>query len=88
MKWYITGGRTEHGVRDDGNVEPLVSYGKDRVEALAHSGITVWSEDEYAEMKALLSRPEKVCGKCGGTGEVCFSSTNYGPCPECVGRER
>lgn len=25
----------------------------------------------------------KECGRCGGTGEVCFSSTSYGPCPEC-----
>ena len=24
-----------------------------------------------------------VCGKCDGTGEICFSSTSYGPCPEC-----
>jgi hypothetical protein len=23
------------------------------------------------------------CGRCGGTGEVCYSSTNYGPCREC-----
>ncbi len=29
---------------------------------------------------------KEVCGKCGGTGEVCYSSTNYGPCPECVER--
>ena len=55
MKWYITGGRTETGFRDDHVVEPLVSYGKDRVEAIANSGITVWSEDEYAEMKTLLA---------------------------------
>jgi hypothetical protein len=27
------------------------------------------------------------CGKCGGTGEICFSSTSYGPCPECSGKQ-
>lgn len=41
----------------------------------------------HAESDSVLpSEPE--CGHCGGTGEVCYSSTSYGPCPECstVGR--
>lgn len=25
------------------------------------------------------------CGRCGGTGEVCYSSTNYGRCNDCAG---
>ena len=24
------------------------------------------------------------CGKCGDTGEICYSTTSYGPCPECL----
>jgi hypothetical protein len=26
---------------------------------------------------------ESRCGLCGDTGEICYSSTSYGPCPEC-----
>lgn len=39
-----------------------------------------------AEPKFPAHTCEPVCGKCGGTGEVCYSSTSYGPCPECVER--
>jgi hypothetical protein len=28
-------------------------------------------------------RSSEECGNCGGTGEICFSSTSYGPCPSC-----
>jgi len=27
------------------------------------------------------------CDYCGGTGEICCSSTHYEPCPECVARK-
>jgi hypothetical protein len=53
QKWYITGGRTESGIRDDCHVEPLVSYGADRVEAILNSGITVWSEEEWKRIEPL-----------------------------------
>lgn len=29
---------------------------------------------------------EFECPRCNGTGEVCYSSTNYGPCVECSSR--
>jgi hypothetical protein len=33
----------------------------------------------------LFEEPEQVCGTCNGTGEVCYSSTSYGPCFACGG---
>jgi len=55
-KFYVTGGHTEDGVRDDTNVPPLVCYGEDRLDALSRSGITVWTEQEYAAALAALER--------------------------------
>lgn len=43
-KWYITGGR--RATQSDCDVEPIVCYGYDRLDAVANSGITVWSEEE------------------------------------------
>ena len=67
MKWYITGGRTETGYRDDRRVPPLVSYGVDRLEAVANAGITVWSEEEYREvervMAEVIAQPSPVIDK-------------------------
>jgi len=54
MKWYITGGYTGIGLRNDRTIPPLIAFGKDRVEALVQSGITVWSDDEYHAMLARL----------------------------------
>jgi hypothetical protein len=34
-----------------------------------------------------LELPVAECGRCGGTGEVCYSSTSYGPCPACCTRK-
>lgn len=49
QKFYVTGGHTEdeRGYRDDCKVPPLVCFGKDRIDALSRSGITVWTEAEY-----------------------------------------
>lgn len=42
------------------------------------------TDDCQPYMKSLaILRQHKDCGRCGGTGEVCYSSTSYGPCPEC-----
>ena len=30
-----------------------------------------------------LELPVAECSRCGGTGEVCYSSTSYGACPDC-----
>lgn len=45
MKWYITGGH--RATQTDCDVEPIISEGKDRIEAIANSGITVWSEEDW-----------------------------------------
>lgn len=52
--------------------------------------VRLWDVDKEGEFLGFvydgplikLNSPEE-CGKCGGTGEICFSSTSYGPCPEC-----
>lgn len=48
-KWFITGGHTEHGYRNDRETAPLVCYGHDSLDALANSGITMWKEAEYLD---------------------------------------
>lgn len=55
-KFYVTGGRTENSHRDDRVTEPLVCYGKDRLDALTRSGITVWEAEEYE--KVMADHPE------------------------------
>ena len=52
--------------------------------------IRMWDVDAAGEFLGFwydgdvirIPSPEE-CGRCGGTGEVCYSSTNYGPCTEC-----
>ncbi len=53
-KWYITGGH--RATQSDWDVEPIECYGKDRLDAVAHSGITVWSEDEWREAKDAMNK--------------------------------
>ena len=40
--------------------EPIISYGVDRIDALANSGVTVWTENEW---KALEKRGDKLMPK-------------------------
>ena len=51
QKWYITGGYTENGRRDDCAVPPLVSHGANILEAVKNSGITVWTAEEYESIR-------------------------------------
>ncbi len=51
--FYVTGGMTAHGLRDDRTVPPLVCYGLGRTDALMNCGITVWSEAEWHECAEL-----------------------------------
>lgn len=51
VKWFITGGHTEVGNRDDCAVPPLVGFGVDRIDAITNSGITVWSEAEWKQIE-------------------------------------
>ena len=52
--------------------------------------VRLWDVDSQGEFQGFvydgpmikLRSPEE-CGRCGGTGEVCYSSTSYGPC-DCV----
>lgn len=48
-KFYVTGGRltTDGRPRNDCNVPPLITYGTNRVDALANSGITVWEAQDW-----------------------------------------
>lgn len=62
-KWYITGGRRK--TQNDCTVEPIISYGRDRVEAVANSGITVWSEEEW-----LASSPDSFYRDCKANGAL------------------
>ena len=45
-KWYVT------GFGHDCEMAPLVAHGRDRLEALVSCGLTVWSEQEWAERNA------------------------------------
>jgi hypothetical protein len=45
QKWYITGG--QRATQTDCEVEPAITHGKDRLDAIANSGMTVWSEAEW-----------------------------------------
>lgn len=52
--------------------------------------VRLWDVNENGEFKGFVYdgplikvRSPEECEKCGGTGEVCYSSTSYGPCPEC-----
>ncbi len=49
QKWYIVGGHTEDalGYRNDCIVPPIVSYGRDIIEALTNSGMTVMTAEHY-----------------------------------------
>lgn len=47
QKFYITGGRRVDPNQNDCNVSPLVCYGRDRLDAVANSGITVWHAAEW-----------------------------------------
>jgi hypothetical protein len=53
-KWYITGGRRER--QTDCDVDPIICYGKDRVDALMNSGITVWDEEGYLQMRKEIGK--------------------------------
>ena len=57
-RWYITGGRRNGLHQSDCYIEPILTYGRDRLEAVANSGITVWSAEEWE-----LERPrfEAMC---------------------------
>jgi hypothetical protein len=46
-RWYITGGLHLDPKQNDCNVSPLVAYGRDRLDAVANSGITVWEAERY-----------------------------------------
>jgi hypothetical protein len=55
--------------------------------------VRLWDMDQTGEFLGLYYDGDLIkittpgeCGHCGGTGEVCYSSTSYGPCPECVER--
>ena len=50
-KWYITGGKTENGFRNNCTVPPLVAYGRHPLEAIANAGITVWPEEKWKEVE-------------------------------------
>ena len=52
--------------------------------------VRLWDVDSSGEFQgcvydgALIKLPTPgECQRCGGTAEVCYSSTNYGPCPDC-----
>jgi hypothetical protein len=53
-KFYITGGHRLDPTQNDTNVSPLVSYGRDRVDALTSAGLTVWSEEEWLEAETKI----------------------------------
>jgi hypothetical protein len=44
--WYITGGH--RSTQTDCDVEPIITKGEDRIDAINNSGITIWSEEEWA----------------------------------------
>lgn len=44
--FYITGGHRPGGYGDC-DVPPIVTHGKDRLDAIANSGMTVWTENEW-----------------------------------------
>ena len=46
-KWYIT---------IPGCTKPLAVHGRDRLDAVANSGITVWSESEWVDAQKELNR--------------------------------
>lgn len=58
-KWYITGGM--RATQSDCTVEPIICFGTDRLDALKHSGITVWSEEEWK-----ASDPARFHAICNG----------------------
>lgn len=47
QKFYITGGQRLDPKQNDCNVSPLVCYGRDRLDALTSSGVTVWHAEDY-----------------------------------------
>jgi hypothetical protein len=49
-KFYITG-FAHTPTANDCTVPPLISYGRDRIDALVKSGVTVWTEKEWLEMR-------------------------------------
>lgn len=46
-KFFITGGRGHN----DRQCRPIVSFGKDRIEAICNAGFTVWTEEEWEAAK-------------------------------------
>ncbi len=58
-----------------------------------HCNNWCWHEQAAEFVESIIanrSKPQKEeqeCGKCGGTGEICHSSTHYESCPECRKKE-
>lgn len=68
-KFYITGGR----INSDCFQPPLVSYGTNRVDALAGAGFTVWTQQEWEGIPTeVIANLHKGCernGRCPVCGE-------------------
>lgn len=58
-KWYITGGR--RATQRDCDVEPIETYGRTILEAIENSGMTIWSEEKYAEFKKIEPAFKAAC---------------------------
>lgn len=67
------------------NDDPAVKEVRELAEQDDRAGFSSITEKLDAERDAEKPAVEK-CKYCGGTGEICHSSTNYSNCPECKGR--
>lgn len=48
-KFYVTGGDRLQRGQNDCNVSPLICWGKDSLDAITRSGITVWEAKHYED---------------------------------------
>ncbi len=64
---------------------PLMYETLKKIAEYATGGVGV-NAVTFVEMARKAIPELEECARCGGTGEVCYSSTSYGSCPEC--RER